>query len=174
MLLHPALVPLASIPGEFHAYSWSNLLMVCWPVQSTASSVRLLTNLRAEFAEAHPEGTSLVHISAEASRPDAETSAAWVAMMKQYREQIGCIAVLTLASGFETSLLHSWATEKRRVAAPGTFKMRFYTTVDALSEWLPAEHERRTGVHLDRGRLVMHLGQLVKLTQTDAAETAAG
>lgn len=50
------------------------------------------------------------------------------------------------------------------IEAPGEFTMRFHATVEELMEWLPVEHEARTGVHLPRGRLFQHLRTLVDAT----------
>lgn len=155
---------LDEIPGEVSIHGWLNVLITCWPRLSRPSGVRLLAEVRSRYLVHHPEGASLIHISADPSVPDAETSAEWVEMMKRYSERVRCIAVLVPAHGFQASRVRSWVTEKRMIEAPGEFKMRFHSTVDELMAWLPEEHEARTGVHLPRGRTFHHLRRLVDAT----------
>jgi hypothetical protein len=134
----------------------------------------MLANVRSHYLADHPEGASLIHISADPSVPDEETSVAWVDMMKRNSDRIHCIGVVVPARGFKASVLRSWVTEKRTLQAPGEFKMRFHNTVDELLDWLPAEHEARTGVHLPLGQLGRHLHDLVDATvgPEDASDAA--
>ena len=155
------LVLLDSIPGEFAAYAFSNVLIACWPKRSQVPGVTMLADIRSQYLANHPEGASLIHLSGDASLPDAETSEAWVDMMKRYSDRLRCIGVVSLERGFGASALRSWVTDKRMLQAPGEFKMRFDSSADGLLEWLPDEHERRTGVRLNRALLMRHLRWLI-------------
>jgi len=159
---HPSdeLTLLGEIPGKMSAYGWCNVLIVCWPQPSDVPGVVALSEARARFMDHHPEGVSVVQITAQASVPNAETSATWLEMMRRHSDRLRCIAVVIAGEGFKASALQSWVTDKRMVRAPGDFKMRFHTSVEDVLRWLPAEHKRRTGVQLDQAIFLRHLQEL--------------
>lgn len=164
------LVLLDAIPGEMTAHAWQNVLIACWPKLSNVRTVQALAAVRSGYLAEHPEGASLIHIAADASVPDAATSAAWVEMMKLHSDRIVCIGIVIAEHGFRASAVRSWVTDKRMVRAPGNFKMRFHANVDEILEWLPEEHARRTGVTLHRATLQRHLRDLRDATVAPKAD----
>jgi len=162
------LVRLDAIPGEFAAHGWRNVLIASWPQTTKLAGVERLMRVRGHFLEDHPEGISLVHIALQPGVPDEDTQTAMVEMMKAQSEGLGCIAVVMAATGFEASRIRSAVTSMRMIEAPGSFKMRFHTDVRQVLDWLPEEHERKTGVHLERSLL------LSRLRKTSDLEYLAG
>jgi hypothetical protein len=85
--------------------------------------------------------------------PAPDVRAHFVDALKKNAENLACVAVVVAGTGFWTSALRSFVTGLRWLA-PRSFEFRMDSTVEDVAKWLPAEHATRTGVELDRRRLV--------------------
>jgi hypothetical protein len=68
--------------------------------------------------------------------------------MRDYADQIGCVAVVLGGGGFWASALQSFITGMRLVA-PRSYDLRVHEHTDEVASWLPAVHHKRTNVMVD-------------------------
>jgi hypothetical protein len=161
---------LDSEPGKFAIYGWQNITIVVWPNQATGPTVLRFAKVIQSVVEAHPEGISNVQIILDgAGVPTSEARAGFIDLMKQYAKQVACVAVVLLGGGFWASAIRAAVTGISMIA-PHTFPLRMHGSMAEVAKWLPVEHLKRTGVHLDPQKLTSVLNN-VKLQQTSSSPT---
>ncbi len=144
---------LDSEPGAFAVFSYGDVSFVCWPTQATGSSVRRLAKATEDFVRACPRGCSNIHVAREgAGLPTPEARAGFVEMMHRYTDDLACIGVVLMGSGFWASALQSAIIGMRMLAAR-PFPMRIENNMASVAKWLPPIHQKRTGTSLDPTKL---------------------
>ena len=145
---------LDSEPGAFIFGSWRNVFIGVWESQATTAAVDRMIRATAPLNELYPGGRSTIHYVAHgAGLPTAEVRNHFVDALKNNAENLACVAVVVVGTGFWTSALRSFVTGLRWLS-PRSFDFRMNKTSEEVAKWLPVEHAKRTGVELDRRRLV--------------------
>jgi hypothetical protein len=157
----PELKLLDSEPGSFAFYTWQNIMIACWSKRAEGHSIERIARLRESMADAHPEGVSVIYLIAnEAGLPTAEARAGVRQLMARFSKQRACLAIVIQGEGFWASGMRAVITGVR-LLVPIKFPMGVFAGVDAVAQWLPEWHERRTGVRLAPGQLLGVLEQLM-------------
>ena len=144
---------LDSEPNTFVFGCWKNVLIAIWKSQATAPNVERFKRAIELMTERTPGYRSNVHVIVEgAALPTAEARAALVALMNRGRDALASVVIVVDGTGFWSSALRSAMTGLRTLA-PNSFGFHVAATVDDVVDWLPADHELRTGVKLDPARL---------------------
>ena len=141
-------------PGAFIFGAWKNVFIGVWESQATMPAVDRMVRATTILNDLHPMGRSTIHVVAQgAGLPAADVRAHFANALKKNAENLACVAVVVVGTGFWTSALRSFVTGLRWLA-PRSFAFRMNSTIEDVGKWLPAEHTKRTGVGLDRKRLV--------------------
>jgi len=141
-------------PGAFLFGSWKNVFVGVWESQATIPAVDRMVRATSVLNDLCPTGRSTIHIVAEgAALPATEVRAHFVGALKKNADNLACVAVVVVGTGFWTSALRSFVTGLRWLA-PRSFDFRMNATTEEMARWLPAQHAKRTGVDLDKRRLV--------------------
>jgi hypothetical protein len=131
-------------------------MIVSWNDQADLPAVRDLSEISDQLLAVYPN-VSAIHLAAsDIGLPPSEVRNALLDMMARYGPHTACLAIVLEGSGFWASAMRSVITGMRMLA-PRAFSMRIHEDVDAVCEWLPLEHHRRTGVNLDREELRLAL-----------------
>jgi hypothetical protein len=147
-------IVLDSEPGAFIFGGWKNVFVGIWESQATKPAVDRMIRATTTLNDLHPMGRSTIHVVAHgAGLPTTEVRAHFVKALKMNADKLACVAVVVVGTGFWTSALRSFVTGLRWLA-PRSFDFRMNSSIEDVAKWLPAEHARRTGVELDRRRLV--------------------
>jgi hypothetical protein len=147
-------IVLDSEPGAFTFGAWKNVFIGIWEAQATTSAVDRMGRATALLNEVYPGGRSTIHYVAHgAELPTADVRRHFVDALNRNAETLACVAVVVVGTGFWTSALRSFVTGLRWLA-PRSFDFRMNKTSEEVAKWLPVEHAKRTGVQLDRRRLV--------------------
>ena len=159
------LTELGSEPGAFVVYAWRNLAFVVWTGPATSANVGVLDQISARYRDQHPEGTSGVHIvRGGIPLPSTEAREALVRLSNDYAASLAAVGVVIGGSGFWASTMRSVVTALR-VLGSRTFEMRIHGKVDEIVDWLPAVHEKRTGVKLEPGELLQALRKAASVAE---------
>jgi hypothetical protein len=144
---------LDSEPGHFSLFIWQNVTIVAWGSQATGPAVRRIEVATTALMKHHPTGVSSIHLVKEgAGMPTAEAREGFLQSMKVHAKSLQCVTVVLLGGGFWASTLQSIVTGMRMLS-PNTFLMRIDNGFDSAIHWLPAEHQRRTGIALPPAEL---------------------
>jgi hypothetical protein len=147
-------VVLDTEPGAFIFGAWKNVFIGVWESQATMPAVDRMFRATMLLNELHPMGRSTIHVVAHgAALPASDVRAHFANVLKKNAENLACVGVVVVGTGFWTSALRSFVTGLRWLA-PRSFELRMNGSVQELAKWLPAEHARRTGVELDKRRLI--------------------
>jgi hypothetical protein len=140
-------------PGQFRYNSYRNLSIGLWAGQATLDAVLRVVRIAERMRESHPEGHSgVVFVLDSAAAPTPDAQAAFAQLIDDRMTTISCTAIVVEGQGFWASGIRSSIT-KMRLAAAGSVKLRVHDRIDELLEWLPAEHQRRTGVEFRKSEL---------------------
>ena len=147
-------IVLDSEPGAFIFGAWKNVFVGVWESQATTPAVDRMVRATAVLNEIYPAGRSTIHyVSHGANLPTAEVRGHFVDALNNNAENLACVAVVVVGTGFWTSALRSFVTGLRWLA-PRSFDFRMNGSSEEVAKWLPDVHAKRTGVELDRRRLV--------------------
>jgi hypothetical protein len=144
-----AFAVLDSEPGAFLFGVWKNILVAVWRSQATGPAVERLAKATDAVAARRPGPRSNVHLIASgAGLPTAEARAAFVTLMKRNAESLACVAIVIDGTGFWSGALRA-ALSGIHVLSPRSFDFRLLGATEDVVRWLPAAHERKTGVPVD-------------------------
>jgi hypothetical protein len=144
---------LDSEPGSFVFAAWKNVLIVFWAGQIDGPAVDRFRSAVETIAVTRPGLRSNVHVVTEGTAlPTQEARAGLVASMTRHSGELASVSVVFLGTGFWASALRA-AVTGMRFLAPRSFDFQLFGTVEEVVRWLPTEHEKVTGVHLDGGQL---------------------
>jgi hypothetical protein len=148
---------LDSDPGAFLFGAWRNVFVGIWESQATIPAVDRMVKATDTLSELYPTGRSTIHIVAPgAALPTADVRAYFVNTLKKNADNLACVAVVVGGTGFWTSALRSFVTGLRWLA-PRSFDFRMCGSIFEVARWLPAEHNKRTGIEIDSRRLTQVL-----------------
>jgi hypothetical protein len=157
----PELVLLDAEPGAHAFYTWQNIMIACWSQRATGPAIEKITTLRESMHDRHPEGVSVVYLIGDnAGLPTPEARAGVTELMARFSHHRACLGVIVVGSGFWAGAMRAVITGARMLV-PLNFPMRVFSDAHELVEWLPARHERRTGVRIQPDQLLSVLQQLV-------------
>jgi len=154
----------ASASGIFSLFWFENIGIVAWHERPTPESADALADLLLASREQHPSGISLVHIQhypPEMLTP--ETRSVFARKLKELGDHVIATAVVTHTSGFIASTLRSMATGILALGGK-RIDLRFHERPEELLDWLPAKHEERSGVKVDRVKLRSTLLRIDRMT----------
>lgn len=156
------LVLLDSEAGAYAFYSWHNVMVACWSKQGTGLSLQRLMRLREALDQQHPEGISVVWLIADrAGLPTAEARSNAKELMERYRDKRAALGLVLFGEGFWVSAMRA-AIIGVQAMTRGKIPLKIFSQIADLVEWLPAQHESRTGVRLDRDELTGVLQALAR------------
>jgi hypothetical protein len=146
-------VVLDSEPGAFVFGAWKNVLVIVWKSQATASSVARFAKAIEVMAARSPGRRSNIHVIQQgAPLPTAESRAGFVELMKRNKDSLACVAIVIAGIGFWSGALRG-AMIGVRLLSPRSFEFRVAGSSEEVCRWLPAAHQKKTGVSLDPRRL---------------------
>jgi hypothetical protein len=155
------LVLLDSESGSYSFYTWQNIMMACWSKRATGPAVQRLTRLRESVDREHPEGVSVIYLIGEmAGLPTAEARAGVKELMARFSHRRACLAVVIQGDGFWLSAMRGAITGVRMLV-PAKFPMGIFGHVEDVVEWLPRQHEERTGIRIAPTQLLVVLKDLM-------------
>jgi hypothetical protein len=150
----PDFVVLDSEPGAFVFGAWKNVLVIVWKSQATASSVARFSKAIDVMAASLPGCRSNIHLIQEgAALPTPGARAGFVSLMRRNKDSLACVAIVIAGTGFWSGALRGAMTGLRLVS-PRSFDFRVAGSSEDVARWLPAAHEKKTGISLDPQRLV--------------------
>jgi hypothetical protein len=134
-------------------------MIFVWLSAATGADVELLAKGIGPNLKLYPRGQSHIHVvKSGIGLPTPEARARFAALMEQYDRQLACVAVALLGRGFWASALQG-AITGMRMLAPRSFEMRTHSDLEAIVEWLPDAHGKRTGVFLEPVELLAAVKQ---------------
>jgi len=129
-------------------------MIACWSKQGTVLSLQLLMRVREALDQQHPEGISVVWLVADrAGLPPPEARTTAKELLDRFREKRAALAFVLFGEGFWVSAMRAAITGVQALSRNKN-PLKIFSRVDEVADWLPAEHERRTGVRLDRDELL--------------------
>ena len=145
-------------PGVHRVWLWQNVFVISWYGKSSAESARALGPITDRiYTQVSYEKFSYVHLIAnKLELPDAATRTALLDLTHEHGPRTACVAVIVSGTGFWASAIRSFVTGIR-VLAPRGFDLRMHAAIPELGEWLPEEHERKTGVKLEPSELIRQI-----------------
>src|SRR5579872_6580596 len=164
---------LDSSPGLFSVSLWHNVTIVCWPMPACEESVRRVEAATTTLLSGGLTSFSNLHLVQESSgMPTDRARAGLVEMAERYAPALSCIGVALLGSGFWASARQS-AVTGMRMQSPRSVAFRVERSLEAIAEWLPAEHVARTGVPIDGRELLATMTQALERTMQAARRAEA-
>lgn len=161
----PPAIPAASAEIVYDAdgcvmATWKNLLLCGWAKQGTVQIVQELGRLAGEFALAHPEGHSSIHIiTNQAPLPPPEVRRELEILTRRHADEIACMGIVIDGEGFWAGAMRAFLTGLHW-ASRRPFQAHYCATLEELSRWLPAPHEARTHTPVSSGELAYLLTEL--------------
>lgn len=145
---------LVDSPVYFRIGVLGNMVAVGWRGAMDDAAVAQLGQVAHDLKErAGPVRHSYIHLMTERVQlPDANTRNAIAKVLPGLTEHVGVVVVVLDGSGFWVSALRGFLTGVR-VLAPRNFDIRAESSLENVLSWLPAEHEKRTGVAFSREQL---------------------
>jgi hypothetical protein len=146
------LVLLDDDPGKYRFYRWQqHVHIVVWVGAAVGETTRRLG--RATPKQAPGTRRSDVHVvTSTTGLPSADARAGFAELMRTMQDDIACLGVVIESGGFWASAMRS-AVIGIGMMAPKSLPFRALGSFDDVAAWLPAEHQRRTGVALDSAGL---------------------
>jgi len=156
-------VRLEFAPDVVSLYWYENVGIMAWHQAPSAAVIEALHAGAADRRARYPSGMSFIHFGrVQISLLDSETRQAFVRILRELQHYVAATALITRANGFWASTLRGVATGIV-VLSRSAAEIRFHERPEELLDWLPARHERVTGVKLDPE-------QFLRVLQRAAAE----
>jgi hypothetical protein len=131
--------------GVMIVRGWRNLGICVWTGQATGHAAAMVAQTL-DRPEVQGLRQSFVHvIHNKLPLPDSKARQIFMQLMKDRADGLACIAIVVLGSGFWASAMRN-AVIGMRVFAPSTFDFRVFGSCEEVVGWLPAAHERQTGI----------------------------
>jgi hypothetical protein len=150
-----ALAVLAERPHAYRFLRFRNVAINVWLGQPTAEAVAQLARLTDESARRNPrERISSIHLlDPRVGLPTADARSALTQLATRHRDHLACVGVVLSGDGFWASALRSALTGVI-LLVPSALPTRYVANVAELAEWLPEEHQKHSGVAVDRAELL--------------------
>jgi hypothetical protein len=145
---------LESEPGAFSMFLWRNVTILSWIAPATGEATRRVAERTIAVASSFREGFSNIHLLKEGiGLPTAEARHDFAEMMRRHSQELACVAVALLGSGFWASALQSAITGIQMLNPKRSTLMRIHDSIEAVADWLPEEHLKHTGVAIRSSEL---------------------
>lgn len=136
---------LAEHPGVVIVRGWRNLAIVVWTAQANGPAAELV-NQTMNRPDTRGSRQSYVHvIHNKLPLPDGAARRSFMNLMRDRGRELACVGVVVLGGGFWASAMRN-AVIGMRVLAPSNFDFNVFGSCEEVVDWLPAAHERQTGV----------------------------
>jgi hypothetical protein len=154
---------LSAISGVYRAYTWYNVSIIVWCGNVSGADLDEYEKACAMCRESFPEKLSAIHIILPGATqlPGREVREKLSRIDDNYVDIVAAFAVVILGSGFWASAVRGVLTALNMRMRRRTFEMRIHADLEAVVEWLPEEHEERTGVKIAAPELLAALRQAV-------------
>lgn len=154
-------------PGVFRVGVVGRIAITTWLGQLDVSSVELYARFINDFlARSAASGRgSIVHLVNERVGLPQSATRPVLAKMMENTEPLACVSVVIEGSGFWASAVRGFLTGMR-LLGPSTFRIHEHATIADVVAWLPAEHEKLSGEHIEPDELLRHL-TVAKRWQTE-------
>jgi hypothetical protein len=146
----PEIEIVGEAPGVFRVGMLGRLTVTVWFDRLDTASAQVLARVNDELiARLAGERISSVHmVNNRVKLPDAEALDMLAKIMRDSGNTIACATVIIDGGGFWASALRSFVTGMR-VLAPGSIDLHAHASIAEVLAWLPAEHFKRAGTHLE-------------------------
>jgi hypothetical protein len=141
-------------PRVFRAGQLGHLTVTSWFGQLDKPSAQVLARVNDDIiARMKGERVSSVHlVNNRVKLPDADARDVLAKIMRDSIKSVACATVIIDGGGFWASALRSFITGLR-VLAPGSIDLHAHASIAEVLAWLPAEHFKRAGTHVDAAEL---------------------
>jgi hypothetical protein len=141
-------------PGVFRVAMLGHLTVTAWFAQLDKASAHVLARVNDDLiARLKGERVSSVHlVNNRVKLPDAGARDVLAKIMRDSAKSVACVTVIIDGDGFWASALRSFVTGLR-VLAPGSIDLHAHASIAEVLAWLPPEHFKRAGTHVDAGQL---------------------
>ena len=152
--LSDPIVIVGEMPLAFRIGMLGPVVVTCWFGPADAAAARGLARVTNDvIARQQGQRFSNVHLIDRRVRiPDAETRAVLVQLAHDTAAHIACVGVIIEGEGFWASAVRGVITGLRAIT-PRSAHIHAYASIAQIVDWLPSEHEKRTGVPIDRGQV---------------------
>jgi hypothetical protein len=134
-------------PGSFSMFLWKNVTILSWIAPATGNFTARVAEATEQVASACRDGFSNVHMVKDGiGLPTAEARHNFAEMMNRHADELGCVGVALLGSGFWASALQGAITGIRLLNPKRSAVLRIHDSIEGLADWLPQEHLKYTGV----------------------------
>jgi hypothetical protein len=157
----------AEFAGVFRAGIVGRLAITAWLGQVNMDSVEAYARFIQSFTARLAGGRgSIVHLLTERVALPSSGARSALAKLTENSEPVACASVVIEGSGFWASAMRGFLTGMR-LLGPSSIRIHEHATPADVVAWLPAEHEKLTGEHLDPDELAHYL-EIAKRWQTVA------
>jgi hypothetical protein len=141
-------------PGTEGAFfgSWKNVFVSVWESQGTMAAIDHMLAAIAAMPRIAEKRSDIYLIAEGARLPEAAVRDHFIDVIRSSESKLACAAVVVGGTGFWASTLRSFVTGLHWIA-PRSFDFRLQGSVEGVVSWLPAVHERLSGVWIDPHQL---------------------
>jgi hypothetical protein len=148
-----------SEPERFSCSVWKNLSIVIFFDQATADVARRISRFNQQMILHYPMGHSNVtFVVNDIPPPSPDAHEGLASIFDSKISRINCMAIVLEGVGFWASAIRSSVTTWR-MESRSDIALRVYTSIDEVVDWLPTEHQQRTGLSIDPHTLKAALEQ---------------
>jgi hypothetical protein len=138
--------------GRFALSRWKNLSIVVYATGADGAMLARISKLTPLMRKEFPGGHSnLAFILNGCPLPTEQAQQAIVAAYRNPESGLCCASVIVEGEGFWASALRSSVIGMRLQAE--RIRLGLHGTISEMIEWLPVEHEKSTGVALNKTQL---------------------
>lgn len=139
--------------GRFALSRWKNLSIVVYATGADGAMLARISKLTPLLRKEFPGGHSnLAFILNGCPLPTEEAQQAIVAAYKNPESGLSCASVIVEGEGFWASALRSTVIGMRLQAE--RIRLGLHSSISEMLEWLPGEHEKGTGLALNKTQLL--------------------
>jgi hypothetical protein len=149
---------LGEAPGVFRSTMFDQIAITVWLGRLDAKSASVLAQVTRDTMKrlGNQRASSIHMINPRVKLPDADARSALVEIMQESGASVACVAIIVEGSGFWASALRGFITSVR-VLGPRSYNLHEHGSIAEVVKWLPAEHFKHTGKHVDAGVLERNL-----------------
>ena len=142
-------------PGVVRGFMYENVSVLAWYAAPTVTAIEDLFRLGEPLRRQNPRGGSIVHVMRgdRLTIMDGPARDAMVRVSNELGETTAGVAVVLAVDGFLASAIRSVITGLR-VRSKHSFEYRLHARCEEVLDWLPAVHQKKTGVTLDPQKLL--------------------
>jgi hypothetical protein len=164
---------MSEVPGIYTAYIWHNISVMVWRGSSSLTDLKQYERGCEQCRKRFPGGISAIHIIMPMDKqlPSSEVRDEMSRINDLYVDMVVAFAVVIFGGGFWAGAVRGLITAlNMKLVRKRPFEMRTHANLEGVIEWLPAEHERRTGVKIAPQELLA----VLRAAAATATPSAAG